>query len=92
MVSKALREERQQPRRWFYLSFVDNYGFLGAAVVRAQGELTAIQRTKDLGIYPLGPDAYIPCCPTPRFASGSKERGQTNDGTAGTPPPVEPLT
>jgi hypothetical protein len=60
VVSKALREERQQPRRWFYLSFVDNSGFLGAAVVRAQGELTAVQRTKDLGIYPLGPDAYIP--------------------------------
>ncbi len=39
MVSKALREERQQPRRWFYLSFADNYGFLGAT-----------RRTIDLGV------------------------------------------
>jgi hypothetical protein len=28
--------------------------------VRAQGELTAVHRTKDLAIHPLGPDAYIP--------------------------------
>jgi hypothetical protein len=28
--------------------------------VRARSEPTAIQRTKDLGICPLGPKAYIP--------------------------------
>jgi hypothetical protein len=29
-------------------------------IVRAHGELTAIQVTRDLGICPLEPDAYIP--------------------------------
>jgi len=53
VVSKALREERQQPRRWFYLSFVDNYGFLGAAVAR---QATASTHTNALL---MGPSRFI---------------------------------
>ena len=58
--TESVRREQKQPRRWFHLSFINNRGFLGAAIVRAHGELTAIQVTRDLGICPLGPDAYIP--------------------------------
>ena len=58
--TESVRREQKQPRRWFHLSFINSRGFLGAAIVRAHGELTAIQVTRDLGICPLGPDAYIP--------------------------------
>jgi hypothetical protein len=53
-------DEMTRPRRWHYLSFINSQGFLGAAIVRAHGKYTAIERTRELGICPLGPDAYIP--------------------------------
>ena len=57
---KAIEAELQRKRRWYYISFANSEGHLGSAIVRAHGELTAIQVTRDLGICPLGPDAYIP--------------------------------
>jgi len=45
-----IAEERQHRARWFYLSFATGYEFLGAAIVRGHGFLTAIQRASDLNI------------------------------------------
>ena len=49
-----IAEERQQKARWFYLSFATSYEFLGAAIVRGHGFLTAIQCASDLNIHPGG--------------------------------------
>ena len=49
-----IAEERQHKARWFYLSFATGYAFLGAAIVRGHGFLTAIQRASDLNINPGG--------------------------------------
>jgi hypothetical protein len=49
-----IAEERQQKARWFYLSFATGYAFLGAAIVRGHGFLTAIQCASDLNINPDG--------------------------------------
>jgi hypothetical protein len=37
-----IAEERQHKARWIYLSFATGYEFLGAAIVRGHGFLTAI--------------------------------------------------
>ena len=50
---RYLAEELEQPRRWWFVSFCDDNGQLGSCIVRAQGELTAVQRTVDLGICPM---------------------------------------
>ena len=49
-----IAEERQHKARWFYLSFATGYAFLGAAIVRGHGFLTAIQAASDLNINPGG--------------------------------------
>jgi hypothetical protein len=49
-----IAEERQHKARWIYLSFATGYEFLGAAIVRGHGFLTAIQRASDLNINPGG--------------------------------------
>ena len=49
-----ITEERQHKARWFYLSFATGYEYLGAAIVRGHGFLTAIQRASDLNINPGG--------------------------------------
>jgi hypothetical protein len=49
-----LAEERKQPLGWHYLSFANNTGFLGGAIVRGRGILTAIERCDKLGINPGG--------------------------------------
>jgi hypothetical protein len=46
--------QRQQKSRWIYLSFATGFAFLGAAIVRGHGFLTAIQRASDLNINPGG--------------------------------------
>src|ERR1017187_10336159 len=55
-----IAEERRHSPRWFYLSFATDYEFLGAAIARANGLLTAVQRTTDLGINPGGEVMCIP--------------------------------
>jgi hypothetical protein len=52
--ARLIAEERIHSPSWFYLSFATDYEFLGAAVVRAQGFLTAVQRASNLGINPRG--------------------------------------
>jgi hypothetical protein len=52
--ARLIAEERRHSPGWFYLSFATDYEFLGAAVVRAQGFLTAVQRASGLGINPGG--------------------------------------
>src|ERR1700678_538527 len=49
-----IAEERQHKARWIYLSFATGYEFLGAAIVRGHGFLTAIQRDSDLTLNPGG--------------------------------------
>ena len=49
-----ITEERQRKARWIYLSYATGYEFLGAAIVRGHGFLTAIQRASDLNINPGG--------------------------------------
>src|SRR5580704_10603920 len=53
-LALLIAEERQHKARWFYLSFATGYEFLGAAIVRGHGFLTAIQRASDLNISPGG--------------------------------------
>jgi hypothetical protein len=53
-LALLIAEERQHKARWFYLSFATGYAFLGAAIVRGYGFLTAIQRATDLNINPDG--------------------------------------
>lgn len=52
-IAAALAKEQGRPLKWFYLSFAEN-GFLGAAIVRAEGHASAIRRTHQLGINPGG--------------------------------------
>ena len=53
-LALLIAEERQHKARWFYLSFATGYEFLGAAIVRGHGFLTAIQHASDLNINPAG--------------------------------------
>jgi hypothetical protein len=52
--AQRVADERKQSPGWFYLSFATQDEFLGAAIVRAHGILTAVQRASELGIYPGG--------------------------------------
>ena len=53
-IAKLLKEESAQPQKWWWLSFADETGFLGAVVTRAHGITTAIMKTHSLGINPGG--------------------------------------
>jgi hypothetical protein len=55
-----IAEERQQKACWFYLGFAIGCAFLGAAIVRGHGFLTAIQRASDLNISPGGSVMHRP--------------------------------
>jgi hypothetical protein len=59
-TKQIMAEESTQPRCWVFLSFINSKGFLGAAIVQAHGKHTAIQRTRELGICPLGKGANVP--------------------------------
>ncbi len=52
--AQILTDELSQPLRWFYLSFADDKGFLGAAIVETCGEMHAIELAHTLGINPGG--------------------------------------
>src|ERR1035438_4317445 len=49
---KAIEAELHRKRCWYYISFANSEGHLGSAIVRAHGELTAIQRCRELNIHP----------------------------------------
>lgn len=51
-----IAEERRCYPRWWFLSFASDTAFLGAAIVRAQGILTAIERCGILGFKPKHAD------------------------------------
>ena len=53
-VQTLITEEMSQPEGWFYLSFVDDTGFLGIIVVKAHGPTTALKRAHELQINPGG--------------------------------------
>ncbi|SRR5579875_4219716 len=46
--------ESKQPLGWYYLSFANEFRFLGAAIVWARGLHTAVERARQLGIHPGG--------------------------------------
>jgi hypothetical protein len=48
---------------WWYISFADETGFLGACQVQADSELGAAARANELGISPGG--QYLICGPLP---------------------------
>lgn len=52
-ITNALRRERAEPCRWWYISFCEDR-FLGAAIVQARGMAHAILRCHRLGINPGG--------------------------------------
>ena len=58
--AQAIAEERKHPARWWFLSFATDYEFLGAAILRAFGEVTAVERATELGINPLTAPAVDP--------------------------------
>jgi hypothetical protein len=51
---QRIAEELTHAPRWHYLSFANNEAFLGAAIVRAHGIVTAVERARKLAIYPGG--------------------------------------
>jgi hypothetical protein len=51
-LARIIAEEHSHSPRWFYISFSGDTDFLGATFVRAHGVQTAIQRARDLDIYP----------------------------------------
>jgi len=61
--ASIIAEEHRHAARWHYLSFADDTGFLGGAIVRSHGFLTAIQRVTDMGINPGG---EVMCTPIQR--------------------------
>jgi hypothetical protein len=57
-----MAEEMKRKRRWCYISFADQNGFLSAVIVRANGPLTAEQRARDLGIHTATARASVMSC------------------------------
>ncbi len=51
---EVLAEEAVSPEQWWWLSFADASGFLGVAIVRAHGILSAATKARHLGINPGG--------------------------------------
>lgn len=62
--ARVVAAERQRPIGWYYLSFAGEAAYLGSAIVRAHGILTAIQRATDLGI--LRSRCDVTCWPIPK--------------------------
>jgi hypothetical protein len=56
---ELIAEESKKPHGWWYLSFADDTGVLGAAIVLGQGPVTAIDRAFRLGLNPG--DCEIAC-------------------------------
>jgi hypothetical protein len=48
--AKQLSQERRQRSQWYWLSFANKSGFLGAAILRAHGVETAVLRARELSI------------------------------------------
>jgi hypothetical protein len=80
-VEQLYADELERPYGWYYLSFADpdlpqGEQFLGAAVVRAQGIITATSKCHDLQINPGG---QVMCLPLPEgkaaFEKGRREPG-----------------
>lgn len=53
-LGQALWKESEQPRRWFWLSFAHETGFLGGVLTEAHGPLSAFAKLKFLGLNPGG--------------------------------------
>jgi len=60
---RLIAEERRHTPRWHFLSFADGTRFLGGAIVRSHGFLTAVERATALG---LNPGGDVLCCPIRR--------------------------
>lgn len=53
-VRLALEAESENPLCWYYLSFVNDSGFLGAAIVQARGIVSASRVAHERGCNPGG--------------------------------------
>lgn len=65
-IAELYEEEIKNPLAIYYLSFADDDrgGFLGAVIVEAYGPITAVTRSKQLGVNPGG-EVLIVKCPGP---------------------------
>jgi hypothetical protein len=53
-TAEILAEESQEIETWWWLSFADDNGFRGAAMVRGRGILSAVHEASRLGLNPGG--------------------------------------
>ena len=53
-MRELLAEEASNPLGWWYLSYADENGFRGGAIIKAQGFVTAAWMSNRLGISPGG--------------------------------------
>jgi hypothetical protein len=60
-ATNGKEECEKNPESWFYLSFANDTGFLGGAIVHAHGPASAIQRAAGIGIHFA--DAGVECTP-----------------------------
>jgi hypothetical protein len=58
--SQLLTEETKRPRRWHYLSFADDEGFLGGLVLFVHGVMEGMIVSRALGLNPGGEVMCIP--------------------------------
>lgn len=53
-IGELLIEDWGSPKQWIWLSFADDTGFLGAAIVQGGGMMEATMRARQLGCNPGG--------------------------------------
>jgi hypothetical protein len=53
-VRRLIMEEMRLPLQWWWLSFADETGFLGAAIIQAGGIIEAASTAERLGCNPGG--------------------------------------
>jgi len=59
-LDELLKQEKDKPQQFWYLSWADDDGFRGAAITKASGFVTARTILSMLGVNPLGQCAGVP--------------------------------
>ena len=79
-MNRLMSQEKTKPKKLLWLSFGDADGFRGAVITKERGIMTAIVRTRQLGINPGGEVLCLEMDDTPqdvvRVYEGIRERGQ----------------
>jgi hypothetical protein len=66
-IAELLLEEASEPEQWWYLSFVKDDKFAGAAIVRGRGITSAVQRSHRLRLNPGGEVMAFPVGDKPKY-------------------------